>query len=515
MEKKVRVRFAPSPTGPLHIGGVRTALYNYLFARHSGGSFILRIEDTDRKRYVPGAESYIIESLRWLGLEYDEGPDIGGPCGPYRQSERREWYSRYAQQLIDRGRAYYAFDTPEELEQMRVERRARGVQSPKYDASVRMQMRNSLTLTSGEVRDLLRAGVPYVVRLKVQPGEEVVFDDVVRGRVVFRSDTLDDKVLVKADGMPTYHLANVVDDHLMGITHVIRGEEWLSSTPHHVLLYRYFGWAEEMPQFVHLPLILKPSGKGKLSKRDGIVGGFPVFPIGWRDGETYYEGYREAGFLPEGMNNFLAFLGWNPGDEREVFSLEELVEVFSLDRVQVSGARFDYHKALWFNQQHIMRSPIDRLVGLARPFVEERYGPVSEGLLAGVFGLLRERIQTLKDVVEQGPYFFVEDYPIDAVEMRKRWNVEARGWIEQVIRIVESVEPFEAEQLSTQIKMWMRNAGIKPGRLLPLLRLAWTGTLKGPDLWATAELLGRHRCLERLDRFLHLAAAIRVVSGDQ
>ena len=514
MAKKVRVRFAPSPTGPLHIGGVRTALYNYLFARHHGGVFILRIEDTDQKRLVPGAEEYIIESLYWLGLQYDEGPDMGGDYGPYRQSERRQLYLEYAQQLIDRGHAYYAFDTPEELEQIRTALKERGVQSPKYDASVRRQMRNSLTLPSSEVEAMIEAGVPYVVRLKVMPGEEIAFDDVVRGRVVFQSDSLDDKVLVKADGMPTYHLANVVDDHLMGITHVIRGEEWLSSTPHHVLLYRSFGWADAMPRFVHLPLILKPSGKGKLSKRDGVVGGFPVFPIAWREGESYYEGYREVGFLPEGLNNFLAFLGWNPGDEREIFTIEELAEAFSLERVQVSGARFDYHKALWFNQQHIARSPIERLVKLVKPFVEDRHGPVEEEWLARVVDLMRERMQTLRDLAVQASYFFVEDYPIDEIELRKRWSAEARDWIEQVIRIVERVESFEAEKLAAEVKSWMREAGIKAGRILPLLRLAWTGTLKGPDLWATAELLGKERCLKRLHRFLRFTVERQTASKD-
>ncbi len=502
----IRVRFAPSPTGPLHIGGLRTALYNYLFARQAGGTFILRIEDTDQSRYISGAEQYIIESLSWAGIEPDEGPGVGGDYGPYRQSERKNLYQKYAEQLIVSGHAYYAFDTPEELA-------ARRAQNPafKYDSSVRLQMRNSLTLAAEEVAQLIELGKPYVVRLKVPRNELIAFRDRVRGEVQFHSEELDDKVLLKSDGMPTYHLANVVDDYLMKITHVIRGEEWLPSTGHHVLLYRAFGWTPQMPEFAHLPLILKPNGKGKLSKRDGQKLGIPVFPLAWKDAKEIFEGFREFGFLPEAVVNFLAFLGWNPGTEQEVYTLEELYQLFSLDKVSKGGARFDFDKAKWFNQQHIMRLDGYALAQRVRPWIAQHGVTPDESYLAAVCELLKSRVTLLSDFWTQGAYFFTPVTQYDEAAIRKRWKPERRPIIEDFIRYLSQLTTWDAATIEQAIHAYVQAKGLKFGEVLPFVRLALAGTLKGPGVNEMMALLGKETVLQRLqeglDRFDQIVSA--------
>lgn len=496
----VRVRFAPSPTGPLHIGGVRTALYNYLFARKNGGTFILRIEDTDQLRYVPGAEEYIIESLRWFGLVPDEGPGFGGDMGPYRQSERQETYAGYAMELISSGKAYYAFDTPEELEAMRQRLQDQGVHTPKYDHSTRMEMRNSLTLSASETDDLLESGAAYTVRLKVEPGQTITFEDHVRGTVSFQSDELDDKVLLKSDGLPTYHLANVVDDHLMKITHVIRGEEWLSSTPHHVLLYRAFGWEDIMPQMAHLPLILKPNGQGKLSKRDGAKFGFPVFPLDWQDQEETFAGFREAGFEAPAVLNFLALLGWNPGTEQELFTVDELVDQFSLEHIVKSGARFDYDKALWFNQQHLMRMPDEQIAQQLEPGASERNWPADTVYLTRVAGMMKERVHRLNEIFDKGNYLFEMPREYDLDTARKKWSPEMAAAGDELTSLIAGISPFEAHHISEQVKAWISEKGLKMGQVLPILRLGLTGTMQGPDVFQTIELFGADNAVERLKK---------------
>ena len=491
----IRVRFAPSPTGPLHIGGVRTALYNYLFAKQNGGSFILRLEDTDQERFVEGAESYIVDSLNWFGLLPDEGPEFGGSYGPYRQSERKSQYGQHAQKLIQEGKAYYAFDTEEELEQMRARLQDSGVHMPRYDYTVRSDMRNSLTLDPAEVKSLLDSGAAFTIRLLVHPGNELVFEDAVRGEVRFKSEELDDKVLVKSDGMPTYHLANVVDDHLMEITHVIRGEEWLSSTPHHVLLYQSFGW--EMPQMAHLPLILKPSGKGKLSKRDGAQFGFPVFPIDW-NGQEHFPGYREAGFEPEAVLNFLAFLGWNPGTEQELFSLEELIEAFSLEHIVKGGARFDYDKALWFNQQHLIHADDETLAERLLPRAREKGYAQDIAYITQVVGMMKERVHLLPEIIDQGYYLFESPQNYDLDMVRKKWGPDVADQSESLIELLRTVSPYKAEELATTIKAWIQEKGLKMGQVLPILRLGLTGTMQGPDVFQTIELFGPEESANRM-----------------
>ena len=494
----VRVRFAPSPTGALHIGGLRTALYNYLFARKHGGTFVLRIEDTDQKRYVEGAEDYIRQSLDWAGITPDEGPAAGGNYGPYRQSERRELYQQYTQHLLDSGRAYYAFDTEEELSDRREREKAAGNHNFRYDAGTRGDMRNSISLSEEETADLLAANTAHVVRLRVEPGETVHVKDIVRGDVAFQSEEVDDKVLMKADGLPTYHLANVVDDHLMEISHVIRGEEWLPSTALHVLLYRAFGWEKSMPEFAHLPLLLKPNGKGKLSKRDGQKLGIPVFPLDWGEGEEQLLGFREAGFLPEATINFLAFLGWNPGTEQEVFSLKALVDAFDLDRINKSGAQYDFEKAKWYNQQYLIASDDAALA----PRVQQQFAAHGQQLTAEkaarVAGLLKERVHTTDEFYTQGRYFTERVGITDEKMARKKWKPEQRPAFETLRDQLAEVEPWRADNIKAATLSFMKEQGMGFGQVLPVLRLAVSGTTNGPDAFAILETVGKQETLERL-----------------
>lgn len=498
----VRVRFAPSPTGALHIGGVRTALYNYLFARQQGGTFILRIEDTDQQRYVPGAEAYILEALRWCGLEPAEGPGIGGESGPYRQSERKAIYGQYARQLVEAGRAYYAFDSEAEMDAWREAQRLAGNAAPQYDHRMRMSMVNSLTLSPEEVQTRLDAGEPYVIRLKVEPGEDIRIEDLVRGEVIFRSDELDDKVLLKADGMPTYHMANIVDDRLMGITHVIRGEEWLPSTAHHALLYRGLGWSDTMPQFAHLPLILRPDGKGKLSKRDGARFGMPVFPLSWEGAtaEDSFTGFREEGFEPAALVNFLAFLGWNPGTEQEIFSIAELTEAFSLERIHRSGARFDFDKARWYNQQYLMAMPDAELAERLAPELARRGWSATAAYLSAVCGLMKERVHLAREILDQGYYFFTPVQEYDEATLQKKWQAGPAGQFAAMLEPLLAVTPFDAPTLEAWTKEWLTAHQLGMGAILPLFRLALAGTMKGPGVFEMMALLGQEGSRARLSQ---------------
>ncbi|TAK42372.1 MAG: glutamate--tRNA ligase [Saprospiraceae bacterium] len=496
----IRVRFAPSPTGPLHIGGVRTALYNYLFAKKMGGTFILRIEDTDQGRYVPGAEDYIIEALQWCGLTPGEGLGVGGEYEPYRQSERKDIYQKYALELVESGGAYYAFDTSQALEERRAAEAAKGNHNFRYDNVSRREMKNGLTLPASEVTRRLEAGEEYVVRLKVPNDETVTINDLIRGPVSFQTNELDDKVLLKGDGMPTYHLANIVDDHLMRISHVIRGEEWLPSTGHHVLLYRAFGWEGTMPQFAHLPLILKPDGKGKLSKRDGAKFGMPVFPLGW-EGETpedSFRGFREYGFLPEAVINFLAFLGWNPGTEQEIFSLEELCQAFTIENIGKAGARFDYDKAKWYNQQYIQRSENEALAALVRPQLAPKGYAPDAGYLEKVCGLLKERMTFLTDFWAVGCYFFEEVKQFDDQNIAKRWTPESRPVFEALLAVIEKNKSFAAADIEVSVKDFIAEGGLKIGQIFPLLRIALTGSMQGPGVFEMMGVLGREKTVARL-----------------
>jgi len=495
----IRVRFAPSPTGALHIGGVRTALYNYLLAKKHHGAFILRIEDTDQNRLVPGAEEYIIESLLWCGLTPDEGPGFGGEYGPYRQSDRKELYIAQVAELVRRGEAYYAFDTTKELE-------ARRANDPnfKYDAKVRMELKNSLSLPAGETARLLEQGIPHTIRLRVPENQEVAVEDLIRGKVVFQADELDDKVLLKADGMPTYHLANIVDDHFMKITHVIRGEEWLPSTGHHVLLYRAFGWEDTMPAFAHLPLILRPDGKGKLSKRDGARFGMPVFPLSWK-GKTEddsFVGFREFGFDPRAAINFLALLGWNPGTDQELFSGEELIGAFSIEKIGKAGARFDFDKAKWFNQQYILASSNELLAREFRPFLAARGIDPPEEFLRKFCGLLKDRVHLVPDFWEAGHYLLEPGVEMDPEAVSKRWRPELAPSLELIIASLKQQDPFDAASLDLSVKELMKSHQIKPGDLLPVLRIALTGALKGPGVFDMMELLGKSATVQRLEQAL-------------
>lgn len=496
----IRVRFAPSPTGALHIGGVRTALYNYLLAKKTGGTFILRIEDTDQTRYVEGAEEYIIDSLKWLGILPEEGPGIGGDFGPYRQSERKAMYGQFAQQLIDEGHAYYAFDTADELTAMRTEYESRK-ETFRYDGSTRGQLKNSLTIPADEVQKILNSGAPYTVRLKIPRDEEIQFDDLVRGSVTFQSNELDDKIMLKSDGMPTYHLANIVDDRFMEISHVIRGEEWLSSTPHHVYLYRFLGWENKMPAFAHLPLILKPTGKGKLGKRDGAKFGFPVFPLSWKGAspEDSFEGFREFGFDPGAVLNFLAFLGWNPGTEQEIFSLNELCEAFSIERIGKSGAKFDYEKAKWYNQQYLMAKSGSELAELISPMVKAKGYEVSDDYLAQVCELMKERVVLLPEFLDSGYYFFEPVKEYDEKTIRKRWKPERLELFETFKNLILDTDPFAAEPLEIKTKAFMNDNGLGFGDILPILRVALTGTMKGPAVFDMMETLGKSEVKNRLE----------------
>ena len=508
MDRKVRVRFAPSPTGPLHIGGVRTALYNYLFAKQHQGDFILRIEDTDSQRFVPGAEEYIQETFDWLGLEFDESPKKGGRYGPYRQSERKDIYRQYVQQLLDKGAAYIAFDTPEELAAKRKE-----IPNFQYDASTRMQMRNSLTLSKEETQALLDNHSQYVVRIKVEPGIDITVDDLIRGEVTINSSVLDDKVIYKsADELPTYHLANVVDDHLMQITHVIRGEEWLPSAPLHVWLYKSLGWEDSMPQFAHLPLLLKPEGSGKLSKRDGDRLGFPVFPLQWEDPETgeIFSGYRESGYLPEAVINFLALLGWNPGTEQEIFSLEELIDAFSFERCSKSGARFDYEKARWFNHKYILATPDEQLVDMFMPILEEKNVAASRDYVTKVVALVKDRVNFVNELWDQSSYFFVAPTDYDAKTVRKRWKAETPDQMRELIDILEKMDDFSAENQEKIIMKWIRDNEYHLGNVMNAFRLALVGEGKGPHIFGITVLLGKEETIARLKKAIETIPAPNV-----
>ena len=508
-DRRVRVRFAPSPTGPLHVGGVRTALYNYLFAKKNGGDFLLRIEDTDQNRFVPGAEDYIIESLKWAGMQYDEGPDIGGTYGPYRQSERKEMYRQYADKLLESGNAYYAFDSPEELDEMRERTNKAGGNAFKYDQITREYLKNSLTLSADEVKSRLNAGEPYVIRIKMPRQEEVKLNDIIRGWVTVQSNQLDDKVLFKSDGMPTYHLANVVDDYLMKITHVIRGEEWLPSAPLHVLLYRYLGWEDVIPQFAHLPLILRPDGNGKLSKRDGDRLGFPVFPLNWTDpfiGEKA-SGYREAGYLPEAFINILAMLGWHPSDNKEMFTMDELIEAFSLERVSKSGARFDPEKAKWFNHQYIRNLNDSALADQFMPVLMDMGIPTSKGYVEKVCGLIKEKATFLDDFWKLGYFFFEKPKKYDEEVLKKKWDTAAPDFFSKVKSRFETLSDFTHENSQKTYEEVAAEAGVKPGQYLQLFRVLLVGESIGPGLWDTIALLGKNETVERL------AAALEAVKA--
>ena len=500
--KEVRVRFAPSPTGALHIGGVRTALYNYLLARKHNGTMILRIEDTDQNRFVPGTEDYIIRSLEWAGIRIDEGVGVGGPHAPYRQSERKEIYMKYAQELVDKGLAYYAFDTEAELEAMRERLKAAGVAIQQYNSITRMEMRNSLTLSPEEVKDLIASGTPYVIRLKVPRKEEIRLNDLIRGWVMIHSSQIDDKVLMKSDGMPTYHLANVVDDYLMKISHVIRGEEWLPSAPLHVLLYRYLGWEKDMPEFAHLPLLLKPDGNGKLSKRDADRLGFPIFPLTWKDPQTgeVAIGYKEAGYLPEAFINFLAFLGWNPGTEQEIFSMKELIQEFSLERINKAGARFDIQKAQWYNQHYLRQKPHEELVGYLFTSLKEAGVECTEEKALRIVDLMRDRVTFPHDFWAQGQYFFHAPEQYDSSVASKRWTQAAVTVFTAFQDALQKLDSFNAAVARETLEQVAAAQGIGPGKVLQALRLAITGQGGGPDLMVIMEIIGKNEVIQRIDR---------------
>ena len=500
--REVRVRFAPSPTGPLHIGGVRTALYNFLFARQHGGKLVFRIEDTDSNRFVPGAEDYILESFKWLGIDFDEGVSFGGQYGPYRQSERREIYRRYVDQLLDEGKAYYAFDTPEELDAKRGE-----IQNFQYDASTRMQMRNSLALPADETARLLQEGVNYVVRFKIEPGEDVHVNDIIRGDVVINSSILDDKVLYKnADGLPTYHLANIVDDHLMEISHVIRGEEWLPSAPLHVLLYRALGWEETMPRFAHLPLLLKPDGKGKLSKRDGDRLGFPVFPLEWTDpktGETS-SGYRESGYLPEAVVNFLALLGWNPGNDEELLSMDDLVRLFDLTKCSKAGAKFDYVKGQWFNHEYILNSDDEKLAPTFADILRDNGIEAPMESVVRVVGLMKGRVNFVKELWPLCSFFFVAPTTYDEKTAKKRWKDFSARQMSELAALLEALSDFSMAAQEEAVNAWLAENDYKMGDVMNAWRLTLVGEGKGPHMYEISSFLGQAETLKRMRRAIEI-----------
>ena len=498
--ENIRVRFAPSPTGPLHIGGVRTALYNFLFARKMGGTMILRIEDTDQNRFVPGAEKYIVDSLGWCGIDFDESPDKGGPHAPYRQSERSDIYKEYVTRLVENGHAYYAFDTEPELEAMREKAKSDGGRSFQYDQHTRKLLKNSTVVPEAEVQSMLSAGAPYVIRIKIPENESVVVQDMIRGAVIVKTSNLDDKILFKSDGLPTYHLANVVDDYLMKITHVIRGEEWLPSAPLHVLLYRFFGWDDIMPQFAHLPLILKPDGNGKLSKRDGDRLGFPVFPTAWKDPKTgeLFSGYRESGYLPEAVINILAHLGWNPGTEQELFSMNELIQQFSLERVGKHGSKFDPEKAKWFNHQYMLRKSDHDLSLLLKPYLEQNGVSSSTDYTGKVIRIVRERAILIPDLWNIAWFFFIRPEQYDAQVYQKIWHPATSGLIEDFAKEVENLENFSKETLHTLIEIFTTKTGVKMGQLMNPLRLLVVGSNQGPGMVDLADILGKEEFQARI-----------------
>jgi glutamyl-tRNA synthetase len=499
MPGKVRVRFAPSPTGPLHIGGVRTALFNYLFAKKHGGDFLLRIEDTDQGRFVPGAEDYINESLEWLGLTPDEGVKQGGPCAPYRQSLRKEIYIPYAEQLVKSGWAYYAFDTPEDLDKLRAQCEAEKKMFS-YDQSVRDTLNNSLKFSEEETKKKINSGEPYVIRFKMPVNTEVEAVDLIRGLVKFNTSTLDDKVIFKSDGLPTYHLANVVDDHEMKITHVIRGEEWLPSVPLHVMLYRALGWEDSMPKFAHLPLILKPSGKGKLSKRDGDKDGFPVFPLEWKSPEGEISaGYRETGYFADSLVNFLALLGWNPGTEQEIFSIDDLAKSFTIERVNKSGARFDPEKAKWFNQQYMKTKTDAELAQIYQSILKSKGVNASNNFVEKVVSQIKERATFVSDFWEQSSYFFVAPESYDEKAAQKFWKEETPKLVNDCLEILKNVEPFTSQGAEEEIKKYIEKNELGFGKIANPLRLAIVGAGKGPHLFDIMEMIGKQETVNRLE----------------
>ena len=501
-DRKVRVRFAPSPTGALHIGGVRTALYNYLFARQHGGDLVFRIEDTDSNRFVPGAEEYIIESFRWLGIKFDEGVSFGGEHGPYRQSERRSIYKKYVEQLLAADKAYIAFDTPEQLEAKRAE-----IQNFQYDAHTRGEMTNSLTLPKEEVERRIADGEQYVVRFKVEPGIEVHIDDMIRGHVVIKSDILDDKVLYKsADELPTYHLANIVDDHLMEITHVIRGEEWLPSAPLHVLLYRAFGWEDTMPKFAHLPLLLKPEGKGKLSKRDGDRLGFPVFPLEWHDPKTgdVSSGYRESGYFPEAVVNFLALLGWNPGTEQELFTLDELVQAFDIHKCSKAGARFDYQKGIWFNHEYMLKKSNEEVANLFAPIVANNGVDESMERITKVVAMMKDRVNFVKELWPLCSFFFIAPTEYDEKTVKKRWKADSAKVMGELADVLEGIDDFSVEGQEPVVMKWIEEKGYKLGDVMNAFRLTLVGIGKGPGMFDISAFLGKEETLKRMRKAIEM-----------
>lgn len=501
-DRKVRVRFAPSPTGALHIGGVRTALYNYLFARQHGGDLVFRIEDTDSNRFVPGAEEYIIESFRWLGIKFDEGVSFGGEHGPYRQSERRSIYKKYVDQLLAADKAYIAFDTPEQLEAKRAE-----IQNFQYDARTRSEMTNSLTLPKEEVERRIADGEQHVVRFKVEPGIDVHIDDMIRGHVVIKSDILDDKVLYKsADELPTYHLANIVDDHLMEITHVIRGEEWLPSAPLHVLLYRAFGWEDTMPTFAHLPLLLKPEGKGKLSKRDGDRLGFPVFPLEWHDPKTgdVSSGYRESGYFPEAVVNFLALLGWNPGTEQELFTLDELVQAFDIHKCSKAGARFDYQKGIWFNHEYMLKKSNEEVANLFAPIVANNGVDETMERITQVVAMMKDRVNFVKELWPLCSFFFIAPTEYDEKTVKKRWKADSAKVMSELADVLEGIDDFSVEGQEPVVMKWVEEKGYKLGDVMNAFRLTLVGIGKGPGMFDISAFLGKEETLKRLRKAIEV-----------
>ena len=501
-ERKVRVRFAPSPTGPLHIGGVRTALFNYLFARQHGGDLVFRIEDTDSNRFVPGAEEYILEAFQWLGIKFDEGVSFGGSHGPYRQSERRDIYKQYVARLIESGKAYYAFDTPEELQKKREE-----IQNFQYDASTRLQMRNSLVLERAEWEQLIADGAQYTVRFKVEPGQEIVVNDMIRGEVHVKSDIVDDKVLYKsADELPTYHLANIVDDHLMEITHVIRGEEWLPSAPLHVMLYQAFGCEDTMPRFAHLPLLLKPEGKGKLSKRDGDRLGFPVFPLEWHDPKTeeVSSGYRESGYFPEAVINFLALLGWNPGTEQELFSLSELVQAFDIEKCSKSGAKFDYQKGIWFNHEYMLRKSDDEIAREFAAIVANNGVDESFDRVKAVVHMMKERVSFVKELWPLCSFFFIAPTEYDKKTIKKRWKPYSPQQMSELVEVLEGIEDFSIEGQEPVVVKWIEDKGYKMGDIMNAFRLTLVGIGKGPGMFDISAFLGKEETIKRMKKAIEV-----------
>jgi glutamyl-tRNA synthetase len=497
---KVRVRFAPSPTGPLHIGGVRTALYNYLFAKKNKGTMILRIEDTDQTRYVEGAEEYIMDSLRWCGILVDEGIREGGDYGPYRQTDRKAIYRQYADILLENGHAYYAFDTPEELDALRAGSMKKG-ETFIYNSSVREKLGNSLSMGENEWKARLKNGDPYVIRYRMPQDEDIHFEDLIRGHIVVNTGTLDDKVLFKSDGMPTYHLAHLVDDHLMEISHVIRGEEWLPSLPLHILLYRSFGW--DPPLFAHLPLLLKPDGKGKLSKRDGDKMGFPVFPLYWPFGETA-KGYREEGYYPEAFVNMLALLGWNPGTEQELFSMDELIEAFSIDRVGKSGSRFDPEKAKWFNHQYLIKRSNKELAIEFREFLRAHGFQYDIVELEILVGLVKERVSFVKDIWEQTDFFFKAPESYDPEAIKKRWKPDSAMYLNGLKTLLENTGDFSALSTETAVKEWLEKMGYNTGEVMNAFRLVIVGSLRGPHMYDIISWIGKEETVKRIERGVSL-----------